>query len=180
MHIQFKVSSKEAQAAFALAPEAMERNLEVFLSRGAQDVARDARSRAPKLFSTLTNSIMAARVGPLHWRVSPSVNYAVYAEEGTGPAAGQARYYPNPDSLLQYLRLAPSYRRFKLGPRDSRKRGEQELDLWFRARQMAWAIYTKGTKAQPFMRPAANAMQSRVFALLNEGVDAGLREVFAA
>ncbi|SEO64057.1 HK97 gp10 family phage protein [Nitrosovibrio sp. Nv6] len=178
MHIRYQVASKEAQEAFDRAPDVMERNLEPFLKRGAYDVADEARARVPGLFGTLRQSILPASVGKLHWRVSPGMNYAVDVEEGTGPAAGKARYYPNPDNLLQYLRLAPSYRGFKWTPRKSRKREEQELDLWFRSRQMAWAIYNKGTKAQPFMEPAAKKMESRVFVLLREGVDTGLREVF--
>jgi hypothetical protein len=48
-----------------------------------------------------------------------------------------------------------------------------------RAFLIARAISRRGTRAQPYMRPAAEQMRSRVFALLNEGVDAGLREVFA-
>lgn len=69
MHIRYQIDRTEAQEAFERAPEVMERNLERFLSRGAHEVAREAREQAPKLFTTLTNSIAAFPVGKLHWRV---------------------------------------------------------------------------------------------------------------
>jgi HK97 gp10 family phage protein len=158
MDIRFKVDSKEAQQAFEIAPDVMERNLERFLSRGAQEVARAAKSFAPKAFSTLTNSILASRVGPLHWRVSPGANYAPYVEGGTRP------HFPPPVNLQPWV---------------ERVLGLSGEEARHRAFLIARAISRRGTRAQPYMRPAAEQMRSRVFALLNEGVDAGLREVFA-
>lgn len=157
MHIRYHVDSKEAQEAFESAPEAMERNLERFLSRGAHEVAREAMSRAPKAFSALTNSINASRVSPLHYRVSPGVNYAPYVEDGTRP------HFPNPASLQPWVERV-------LGLRDKAARTTAYL--------VARAISRRDTRAQPYMRPAAEAKESRVMQLLREGVDAGLREVF--
>lgn len=157
MHIRFQARSEEAQEAFEHASEVMERSLERFLSRAAQEVTRAARGIAPKAFSTLVNSIHAFRVAPLHWRVSPSVNYALPVEDGGRP------HFPNPVNLQPWVERV-------LGVS-----GEEARDKAF---LIARAIGRRGTRAQPYMRPAAEKMESRVFALLNEGVDAGLREVF--
>lgn len=157
MHIRYQIESTEAQEAFERAPEVMERNLERFLSRGSQEVAREARRAAPKAFSNLVNSIHAFRMGILHWRVSPSVKHAPFVEDGTRP------HFPNPESLQPWVERV-------LGLRNKEARGKAYL--------IARAINRRGTKAQPYMRPSAEKMESRVFQLLREGVDAGLREAF--
>lgn len=196
MKITVSVSNRAAQA-LRDAPATMERHIDPKLSRGAEEVAREAKRLAPKLYSTLASSIRAERVGQMNYRVSTGMNYARAAEEGTGPAAGKARYYPNPESLMQFLMMTPSWRGriarvgiansggwatsfnakgtwAKLG---SKRRGTQELELWLRSRAMAWAIYMKGTKAQPYMKPAAEAKTSRLIELVRQGVVGGLREV---
>jgi hypothetical protein len=177
--ITVKVDHARAVAAFRKAPEVMHRHVDAGLSRGAQEVANEARTLAPKLFSTLTNSILASQVGPLHWRVQPGVNYARDVEEGTGPAAGRSRYYPNPEALQQYIMLSPKMRGHKWAKPGSRARGEQELNIWFRARALAWYIYAHGTKPQPYMAPAVEAKRSRVIDLVREAAARGAREVMA-
>lgn len=157
MDIRYIVDSKEALQAFETAPDVMERNLELFLSRGAQEVARTAKSFAPKAFSTLTNSILFYRVALLHWRISPGVNYAPYVEGGTRP------HFPPAANLQPWV---------------ERVLGLSGAEARHKAFLIARAISRRGTRAHPFMRPAAEQMRSRVFALLDEGVDAGLREVF--
>ena len=114
----------------------------------------------------------------MHYQVVEGMNYGRAVEEGTGPAAGKQKYYPNPDSLQQYLMMTPSMRGFSWGRRGSAKRGEQELDIWFRSRALAWAIYNNGTKAHPYMAPALKSKRSRLFELVQQGVDQGIKEVF--
>lgn len=178
--ITVKVNSKHAQEAFRKAPVRMRQMVDDALWRGGEEVAREARTLAPKLFSTLTNSIIVRREFPLYVRVSSGVNYARAVEEGTGPAAGRARYYPNPDSLQQYILHSPKMRGHKWAKPGSTKRGAQELDIWFRSRALAWHIYHHGTKPQPFMAPAAEAKRSRVIELVNAAVYQGVREVNAS
>lgn len=63
-----------------------------------------------------------------------------YIEEGTGPAAGHAKYMPPPGALRQWVSR-------KFGIHDPEAVAEVE-------RAVRWKIYMKGTEAQPFMRPA--------------------------
>lgn len=197
-NITVTIHDEAARKAVGNARSAIEFAVSQQLARGADEVAREAKRLAPKLYSTLASSIRAERVGALHYRVSTGMNYARAAEEGTGPAAGKARYYPNPESLMQYLRMSPSARGRlgrimgptrdgwnsafsgdgKWGRKGSKRRGGQELELWFRSRAMAWAIYNKGTKAQPYMAPALEAKRSRLFDLVQQGVADGVRGVF--
>lgn len=172
------VDISRARDALGRTPAAVARAVEVKLARGAEEVARDAKRNAPKLFSNLMNSIRAQRIGALHYEVTTGVNYARGVEEGTGPAAGKARYFPNVASLQQYLMHAPSYRRFSLKRAGSRGRSDQEMDTIWRAKAWAWHIYNHGTRAQPYMQPAAEANRSRLFELVQQGVDEGLKEVF--
>lgn len=178
-HFAVTVDISRARDALGRIPAEVERAVEVQLALGAEEVARDAKRNAPKLYSTLANSIRAERVGALHYRVSTGMNYARGVEEGTGPAAGKARYYPNPESLLQYLQMSPQMRRFEWKRKGSLMRDLQEAVLPLRAKQMAWAIYMKGTKARPFMQPAAEANRSRLFELVALGVDEGLKGAMA-
>lgn len=177
MDIRVKVDDKRAIEAFQRAPETMRRHIGGGVERGALEVTRVARDKAPKLFSTLVNSINASRLDELHWQVRPGVNYAREVEEGTGPAAGRPRYYPNPDSLQQYIQYSPKMRGHKWAKAGTMKRGVQELDIWFRSRALAWYIYNHGTKAQPFMAPAAKESESRVVALIRESAHRGALEV---
>ena len=80
--IRINIDSQRVREAFAKAPQVMARNIEVRLSHGAEEVAREAKDLAPKAFSTLVNSIRAGRVGNLHYQVAPGVNYARPVEEG--------------------------------------------------------------------------------------------------
>jgi hypothetical protein len=43
---------------------------------------------------------------------------------------------------------------------------------------IARSIGRKGTKAQPYMKPAAEQTTDRVYQLVNEGVSKGLKEAF--
>ena len=175
--ISLRITDAKARAAYRRAPEVMRRHASQGLGRGAEEVAREARSLAPKLFSTLVNSIGVERLDDLHYVVSPKVGYARAVEEGTGPAAGRPRYYPNPDSLQQYIQASPRMRGYAWARTGSRRRGEQHLEVWFRSRAMAWAIYQRGTKAQPYMAPARAKKESRVVELMRQSVAAGVREV---
>jgi hypothetical protein len=182
--IEFRVDSDQAQWAFRRAPEVMKAQMVFGTLRGAEEVARLAKEKAPKVFSSLVNSIRAEMLTGLGADVVGSeaktgVASAAYVEEGTGPAAGRPRYYPNPDSLLDYLTNTPASRGFKWARAGSAKRELQRMDLWHRSRAMAMAIYQKGTKPHPFMGPASKEGEPRVRAILVEYAGRGIREAFS-
>lgn len=162
MDIHILIDDARVMAALNGAPETMRSAMDVALARGAEEMARAAREAAPKSLSTLANSIRVDRVGDLHYEIAPGVNYARAVEEGTGPAAGRPKYYPNPDGLKQYIETTPRARGFEWAKRGSGKREAQRYDIWHRSRAMAWWIYQHGTRAQPYMRPAFDATRERV------------------
>jgi hypothetical protein len=155
--ISMRVDISRTQAAFARAPQVMERHVDVKLARGAEEVARAGKGNAPKAFSNLVNSIRAERVGALHYQVAEGMNYGRAVEEGTRP------HFPNPDALRPWVERV-------LGARGK----EADDKAWMIAR----AISRRGTRAQPYMQPAAEASQSRLFDLVQQGADEGLKEVF--
>jgi hypothetical protein len=156
--ITISVDISRAQAGFKRAPEVMARRIDAKLSRGAEEVARDGKRNAPKAFSNLVNSIRADNIGPLHYRVSEGMNYGRAVEEGTRP------HMPNSENLIPWVERV-------LGVRGKEARRKAFL--------IARAISRRGTRAQAYMRPAADANRSRLFELANQGVDEGLREAFA-
>lgn len=151
------IDISRAKAAMQQAPQVMERAIEAKLWRGAEEVAREAKSDAPKAFSNLVNSIRADRIGPLHYQVVEGMNYGRPVEEGTRP------HFPNPDALRPWVERV-------LGVRGPEARDKAFL--------IARTISRRGTRAQPYMQPAAESKTSRLFELVQQGVDEGLREVF--
>lgn len=186
MRVDVRVDDAGARAALSRAPEMVERALEAALQRSAGMMRQAAQEKldGTQGFGTLRNSLLERRIEPLHWRVATGTNYARSVEEGTGPAAGKKKYYPNPDSLRDWLMTNPRYRGHSWARAGSEKRGNQELDIWLRSRAWAWGIYQKGTKAHPYMTPAfeenkaaAQAMASaavrKAVAAINGGGNAG-------
>lgn len=157
MDIRVEIDSAEARKALEDFPGVMGSNVDRYLSRAAIEVAREAKIAAPKHFSALANSIRSEKDGNLAYVVAPGVNYGAAVEYGTGPAAGKAAYFPNPGALEPYVK---------------RNGGS----AWALARY----IFAHGTKPHPYMAPTAEKMRPRVEALVNEGVDAGIREAFGS
>lgn len=175
MIVRYTIDEPAVLAALAHIPAEMDKQLNSALDRAALETAREMRRAAAErdVFGTLKNSIWIEKRA-LERFITPSVNYARFVEEGTGPAAGKARYFPNPDNLLQFLRQSPRARGYSWARKGSAKRGGQELELWFRSRAMAMSIYMKGTKPHPFVAPTAAKMKSRFFAVMDEGVARGV------
>ena len=181
MGIQIRIDYETVRAGLSKAPDVLRRHVGDGLAQGANAIAAEAKNRAPKSESALLNSIIAAPAGDWAYEVRAGVMHAAYVEYGTGPAAGKPRYYPNPDNLFQYLMTNVSARGFKRWSRSKKPgkdRGSQELDIWFRSRAFAWWIYQHGTRAQPFMAPAAEAKRDACTAYVRAAVDAGLKEIF--
>lgn len=176
--IDIRIDDARVLEAFSKAPEVMRRHVEGGVQRGAGEIVTEAKTRAPKSLSNLVNSIAAAPAGELAWVARAGSAHAVMVEQGTGPAAGKKKYYPNPDNLLQYLMTTPKARGFGRWKRSDRGRLEQEMGMVRRAQAFAWWIYQHGTKAQPFMAPAAEAKRDRCTELVRAAVSKGLLEVF--
>jgi hypothetical protein len=157
MDIRVEIDSEGARRALAAFPGVMTGNVDRYLSRAAMEVAREAKLAAPKSFSTLENSIRSEKDGLLAYVVAPGVNYAAGVEYGTGPAAGEAAYFPNPGALEPYVKRSGG-------------------SAWALARY----IFAHGTKPHPYMAPTAQKMRPSVEAMVNEGVDAGIREAFGS
>lgn len=153
--VSFDVS--RAKAAFERATPVMENAVDIWLAAGAKEIAIAARLGAPNAFSNLINSISDERLGPMHYQVSEGMNYGRAVEEGTHP------HFPNPDALRPWVERV-------LGVRGK----EADDKAWMIAR----AISRRGTRAQPYMQPAADAKRSRLFELVQQGVDQGIKEVF--
>jgi len=179
MKISYTIDSKAALDALARAPAVMDKNLEAALDHAALETEGEMRIRAGArdVFGTLKESIEIRQLGPLQRFITPTANYAAYVEEGTGPAAGRARYFPNPDNLRDFIQQSPAVRGFGWAKAGGRKRGGQELEVWFRSRALARAIYMKGTQPHPFVAPTAEKMTPRFFALMDEGAQHGVEEI---
>lgn len=137
----------------------------------AQAMRRRLAANRTAAFSTLLNSVKTYAESELRRLVAPGVNYARMVEEGTGPAGGKARYFPNPKALEPWIKLRAriTYTR-RAG---SRKRRQQEDEVRDRAWGLARFIAAHGTRAQPFVAPTAVEMRPRIVQLLKQGVGAG-------
>lgn len=158
MDIRVKIDSARVDRAFAAARKTMERTLERYLGRAAQEVAREEKSQAPKAFSTLVNSIRAEKAGYLHYRVAPGVNYARAVEEGR-PAGSMPG---TKNGLMEWVKL---------------RTGLQGSGLERAAFLIARAIGKRGIPPNPFVARTRENMESRVIDLVREGVNQGLKEI---
>lgn len=157
--ITVKVDHTRAVAAFNKAPTRLRQLVGDALWRGGLEVSREARQRAPKAFSTLTQSIIVRREAPLYVRVEPGVNYARPVEEGRRPGRMPGA------GLTDWVR---------------QKTGLQGKALDRTTFVIARAIGRRGIPPQPYMAPAAEAKRSRVIELVRASVAQGVREVNAA
>lgn len=123
-------------------------------------------------YSNLINSILEKREGDYSRLVSTRARYARMVEEGTGPAAGRARYFPDPGGLLGYVKQRSGITWAKAG---SRKRASQADEVNQRAWALARFINVHGTQPHPFAAPTATEMAPRVQALLAQGAAAGVQ-----
>lgn len=176
--IAVRIDEERALAAFERAPAVMRAQVGSALQLGANEIAEEAKKLAPKSLSNLVNSITAAPSGELAWMARAGVGHAAAVEYGSGPAAGRPKYYPNADNLVQYIMTSPRARGFARFKRSERGRLEQEMGVVRKAQAFAWWIYQHGTKAQPYMAPAAEAKRDRCVELVRASVQAGILEAF--
>lgn len=155
--ITYTPETKATIKAFNDFPEIMNRNLDRFLSRGAEEAARMMKDKSPKAFSTNANSIKADKQAINDYLIKPHTNYGGYIEDGTDP------HMPPVRNLLPWVERV-------LG-----LTGKASLRA---AKNIAWAIKENGTRAQPYIEPTATSIKDRVIELATHGVNAGIKEAF--
>lgn len=146
MRIEVRYDDQAPREMLLRAPDFFRTRLGQAIERGAQEMAREARSWAPKAFSTLTNSIRAIRESELHWFVAPGVDYGPWVEGGRMPM----RKMPPKGSLIAWIKI-------KLGM------GEAQASRFEYV--LARAIMRRGIQPQPYMAPAFEAKKQRVIDL---------------
>lgn len=157
MEIRIEIDAARLREGLRRAPQVLHRHVDGALSRGALEIARDARRRAPKAFSTLVNSIHSRQIGDLHYEVAPGVNYAAWVEGGRDPGKRPG----TANGLREWVKL---------------KTGLADKPLDRATFAISRAIGKRGIKAQPYMGPALEAGESRLRALVNAAVERGLAE----
>lgn len=149
----------EVRAAFKRAPALVLRELDRQLARGAKEIARDARAEAPKATSELTNSIRAVRAGLGDHLVIAASGHAGPVEAGRRPGP-----MPPLQSIIDWMKVR------RIGPSDPDARRRAAFPI-------ARAIGRRGTRPQPFMRPALEKNRSRLDELMREGAARAMRQV---
>lgn len=107
----------------------LENELNIFLNEEDLVVSR-------KMQASI-ESVTRLDEGELEVLVGPTIHYAEYVHDGTGPAAGNDRYFPPPSALINWVQK----RGFAAGE------GTPEE----RAKLLAWHIYQHGTEPNPFL-----------------------------
>lgn len=150
-------NTPELRAILAQRPTRLMSAIDRAVSRGAQEVLRQARRDAPKAFTTLTNSGNVWRHGEADYSPYFGVSYASYVEEGTKGGG-----WPSDPTIREWIRI------HGLTPRTP---GVTAEDLPFLIRRK---IGTKGIKAQPYLRPAFYQLRPRLVELMRAAVEQGL------
>ncbi|MFZ5621171.1 MAG: HK97-gp10 family putative phage morphogenesis protein [Pseudomonadota bacterium] len=162
MSLELTVDSRELQRAMLASPAILGKHLTRAIERVTLEMARDARRRAPKAFSTLTNSINSAMVSPVEGLVFAGADYARLVEEGTRGGSGRQ---PPKDNLLDWIKVR------RIQP-DDPAMSQEDLAYVF-----ARSIARKGTPAQPFMKPAYEANRVKAEQRIAKAIDAALAEI---
>ena len=161
-NIRIRTNIPDVRRAMRRAPDVVMGEIDRGLKRGANEVARTARTLAPKATSGLTQSILARRTGAAQYIVVARAGYAGPVEFGRKPGR-----QPPVQSIVDWMRT----RRIATGAGPRRQR------------QIAFAIARKigreGTKAQPFMGPALERNRSRLTQLMNESTRRGVARALA-
>ena len=180
MDIRIRVHGDLVRAAFQRAPEVMRAHISPALERGVYELRDEAARNAAghDLYGTNKQAIHVQEVGDLAFEVATGTNYARALEEGTGPAAGKARYFPDWTHLIDYVKTRSTRAGEALKRAGSRARFFQEREFENRAFQLARFISHHGTQPVRFMARAAEAKESRLYQLVRQGSAAGIQEVF--
>lgn len=161
-------NSDKLAEAFLKAPVQLEKNIDRAINSVMYPIARTAREKAPKAFTTLAIGIQVHRPSTLEGIVAPSSNYAEDVERGTGiygPAGTPSGKMPPVQNILDWAKV------IGLVPQQP---GET-------LRQTAYAIArhiaTTGTRPHPYMEPALEEHANDASRGMNAAIDKTLREL---
>jgi hypothetical protein len=160
--VTIRHNAREVEELFRKAPEIATQEVDGQLDRGALELQREMRRRAPKAQSILTQSIQLRRPRPLRKEIVVGVDYGLPVERGAGPGGSPPR-----QSLRDWMRTKG------VRPRDPRMSDD---DLAF---VIGRSIRRRGTKAQPFAGPAVDDLRPRLEQLLAQGVANALSRITA-
>ncbi len=168
MEAVVKIDDARVREAFRKAPGEMAKALRRYVSRAGSEVAREMKRTVPKAFSTLVSAINAkldtglvtriAAAGAVSSVITAGTNYARVVEEGGGPG-GRVPL----SRILDWIRVK------KITPRDP---DDTERYLAFLIQR---SILAKGTPKQPYAAPSLEKKRSRIFSLIDQAVNEGLR-----
>ena len=163
MAIEITFNDQGMAAALEKAPERLAWHLDLKLRRFGEELARAMKRKAPKAFTTLTNSIKVDPDGPLAYRIGPHVAYAWWVENGRPPGGKM----PPINALIDWIKVK------HLQPFAARM---DERDLAF---VIGRRMQQRGIKGQPFVTPFATDVmwRQRGDELMAEGMDAWLAEL---
>ncbi len=164
--VNLKIDNGKLLAALSQAPRALHKNVSRAIQNIIQHIARSARINAPKANSTLAQSIIPRLITPLHGEVTPGVNYAASVETGTGiygPTGRASGVSPPLADIMQWIQVK------RIQPDNP---AMEQRDLAF---VIARSIAEKGTRAQPYMGPAAKSHQRTAQKSINLAIDKTLQ-----
>lgn len=167
-------ASNARQIAFALREHGqdVEKAVGDELAVVAQMAVRKMRELAAKgPTSSLVNSIKADKVGDMAYEIGPHVAHAPPVEDGVKPGGkGLPRFFdPASKSIVEWLQRTAFTGRHKPGMATRALQGF-ETELRDRYEGLAWHIRHFGVKAQPFVAPTADAMETIMLSRLDLAV----------
>ena len=162
LNIEVHIDDVGVKAAFDRAPQVMTRTLNRYLNRAATEMVRaeqdEVRANDSIFRSTLVQSFHHTTPIEFVREVRSGVNYAGYVNDGTRPGGA-----PPLREAKEWLRIRKNV------PSD---------ELEFRARRLRKHIAENGTKATNFNEHAVDKKESRLHALIREGVGVGIMATF--
>lgn len=164
LNVHITVDDAKVRQAFARAPDAMRRTLDRYLNRGATEMVRaeqdEVQANGSIFRSFLVSSFFHSTPSPFVREVKSAMHYAKYVNDGS--KAGGA---PPMFEAMEWLRI---------------RKGVPAEQLHNRAYWLRKKIATNGIKPTHFNEHAFAKKESRLNALLREGVDVGIRAAFGA
>lgn len=154
----------------ALLRAAIQRNVFRAADKAALAMEAKAVDAAPKSLGELARRIHGQAVQDgaiIRARLTVDSPYGKYVEEGTGPAVGHKRYMPPPGALRLWVQRTL---------RPPAIKGDEERVIEAVENAVRWKIYLKGTKPQPFARPAYEGQRQRWKPALLAAVQAAIKE----
>jgi hypothetical protein len=164
----------EPAARMAILRQAITRNMLREADGAALAMEGAAISKAPKSLGQLQGRIHGFVVQEgqtVRAKLTCDSPYGKYVEEGTGPAVGHGRYMPPKGALRLWVQRT-------LQP--DAAAGDEENAIEAVETAVRWKIYMKGTKPNPFLRPAYLAERKKWKARVTRAVRAGIREAARA